>query len=365
MDNLSPEVLDQILIHCKSSLTLTRLSVVSKKLNAMSDSDHYWKYLLSKDWKIENFKHCKSMYEACVLFERKSFGTSTINKAIKKKKLDLSFSRLKKIPRQIMLFREMTELCFHFNYSLEEISPCIRYLDKLENLHLFKNAVSTIPKELCSVYSLKILDLGKNFVIKIPKEIKFLTNLTDLSLYDNEELKVFPKYLLNVVSLRKLNLESTNMESGIPEMITMLSNLVDLNIRDNDILFLPDNIGDLTNLEKLNLKLNKLKYIPKSITKLVNLTDLDLGVALRCEVPEYLFKLTTLRKLDIMRNNIKVLSDNVTKLVNLEKINLSMNRLTALPETFFFELGKLQEVNLEHNHFASRFAFGRVKIIFE
>ena len=64
--------------------------------------------------------------------------------------------------------------------------------------------------------------------------------------------------------------------SYIPESIGMLTNLKKLDLRHNNLTSLPASIGNLRNLGKLWLEANSLTSIPDSIGNLTNLRELDL-----------------------------------------------------------------------------------------
>ena len=67
---------------------------------------------------------------------------------------------------------------------------------------------------------------------------------------------------------------------------------------------LPDSIGNLTNLIKLNLYDNRLTTLPDTIGNLTNLTTLDLDYNYFTEFPSQIGKLTNLVELNINNNDI-------------------------------------------------------------
>ncbi|MBX3239431.1 MAG: hypothetical protein KIT80_19265 [Chitinophagaceae bacterium] len=79
----------------------------------------------------------------------------------------------------------------------------------------------------------------------------------------------------------------------------LLSALVDSN--SNNISFLPEEIGNLTNLKTLVLNTNRLTTLPNSITKLVNLEVLDLSINKDLDIVQQLDKLKKLPKLKILK----------------------------------------------------------------
>jgi len=48
-------------------------------------------------------------------------------------------------------------------------------------------------------------------------------------------------------------------------------------LQNNKLNSIPKSIGNLTNLDELNLRSNKITLLPNSIEKLTNLSQLDIG----------------------------------------------------------------------------------------
>lgn len=70
-----------------------------------------------------------------------------------------------------------------------------------------------------------------------------------------------------------INTNYINNLSYIPESIGNLTNLKELVIPDNQLTSLPESIGNLTNLQGLYVPLNKLISIPYTIENLTNLKE--------------------------------------------------------------------------------------------
>ena len=64
--------------------------------------------------------------------------------------------------------------------------------------------------------------------------------------------------------------------TSVPKEIGQLTNLQELDLNHNNLTSLPKEIGQLTNLKYLNLNYNKLKSIPKEIGQLINLQSVYL-----------------------------------------------------------------------------------------
>jgi Leucine-rich repeat (LRR) protein len=147
----------------------------------------------------------------------------------------------------------------------------------------------------------------------------------------------------------------------LPDNFCKLTNLKHLKLEMNEIEALPEEIGELTQLETLELWTNKLTKLPDSMGQLSNLKYLDLKSNLLEALPESLYNLENLVKLDLWRNKLESLSSKIGGLKKLEYLNLYDNLLETIPE----EIGDLEniiEINLTGNNWVSIPKKARVKI---
>lgn len=112
---------------------------------------------------------------------------------------------------------------------------------------------------------------------------------------------------------------------------------------------LPDCIGDLTSLIRLELNLNKLTKLPERFGDLTSLTWLDLTHNQLTELPERFGELTSLTKLCLLSNKLTKLPEPFGDLKSLTWLNLNSNQLTELPERFG-DLTSLIQLYLYDNH---------------
>lgn len=83
---------------------------------------------------------------------------------------------------------------------------------------------------------------------------------------------------------------------------------------------LPDEIGEITNLETLLLQGNGLTHLPASIGKLTKLRKLVVYSNELTSIPSTIGNLVELRELDLHRNQIKELPSSVGNLEKLERL---------------------------------------------
>jgi len=92
----------------------------------------------------------------------------------------------------------------------------------------------------------------------------------------------------------------------------------------------------------------KLTELPESLGELTQLQWLDISHNHLTALPEPLDRLTQLQSLDISNNQLTALREWLGRFTQLQSLNLSRNQLTALPE-WFGELTQLQLLDLSHN----------------
>jgi hypothetical protein len=128
----------------------------------------------------------------------------------------------------------------------------------------------------------------------------------------------------------------------LPESLGQLTQLQTLNLSDNKLTTLPESLGQLTQLQTLNLSDNKLITLPESLGQLTPLQTLNLSDNKLTTLPESLGQLTQLRTLNLSDNNLTTLPESLGQLTQLQTLNLSDNKLTTLPES----LGQLTQLRL-------------------
>jgi LysM repeat protein len=156
-----------------------------------------------------------------------------------------------------------------------------------------------------------------------------------------------PESIGQLTDLQFLDLEANGLAT-LPESIGRLTNLQFLNLDANQLTTLPESIGHLTNLQTLNLFLNQLTTLPESIGQLGRLQNLVLGQNQLTTLPESIGQLTNLQALRLEGNQLTTLPESIGQLTNLQALNLQKNQLTTLPESIG-QLSNLQTLDLRTN----------------
>jgi len=155
----------------------------------------------------------------------------------------------------------------------------------------------------------------------------------------NMQLTELPESIGQLKQLRKLDLghewgkedKDKNRLTTLPDSLGQLTQLTSLNLSDNQLTALPDSLGQLTQLTFLNLSDNQLTALPDSLGQLTQLTKLDLSQNQLTTLPDSLGQLTRLQTLWLNTNKLKILPGSLESLKQLVSFNIAGNQLRVLP----------------------------------
>jgi hypothetical protein len=193
-------------------------------------------------------------------------------------------------------------------------------------------------------------ELPKSILEELLKLLENNKSLEQLTI--TNQLTFLPDSIGNLTNLHKLIIYHNKL-TFLPDSIGNLTNLQELIIDHNKLTFLPDNIGNLINLQKLNLALNQLTFLPDSIGNLINLQKLELALNQLTFLPDSIGNLTKLQKLGLLSNNqLTFIPDSIGNLTKLQKLDLSSNQLTFLPDSIG-NLTSLKHLYISFNQLVS------------
>lgn len=224
--------------------------------------------------------------------------------------------------------------------GLTEVPSWIGSLANLETLNLDRNQLKCLPAAIGNLQNLEELSLIGNDLIGLPDEIGNLKNLKSLDLGCSFVYSVRSRYQFD-------NPPNCNELSILPSTIGQLDNLEVLNITGNPMTIFPEEIGDLDNLREL-LAGDSYKV---SLDTWLCLTDCEsyhyAGVELT-SLPESIGNLSNLEILDMPYGKLRTLPGTIGNLSELLILNVSSNELTNLP-TQITNLPYIEEINFDGN----------------
>jgi len=152
---------------------------------------------------------------------------------------------------------------------------------------------------------------------------------------------------------KALVLDLSNLQlSRLPDSIGQLGHLRRLNLSNNQLSTLPNSIEQLTQLQGLDLRVNRLSTLPESTIQLAQLQELDLSNNQLNALPERIGRLARLQNLNLTENQLSSLTDCVEQLTQLQGLYLGGNRLSVLPEAIG-KLTHLEEMYLNANRLSA------------
>uniref|UniRef100_M1BF46 Bacterial spot disease resistance protein 4 n=1 Tax=Solanum tuberosum TaxID=4113 RepID=M1BF46_SOLTU len=235
---------------------------------------------------------------------------------------ELSLSDMKKLvalPSSICQLKGLVKLDVSYCSKLESLPEEIGYLENLEELHASFTLISRPPSSIIRLNKLKILsfrlDLKPNSFAT--KESKYRVSF------------VFPRVNEGLRLLEILDLSYCNLtDGGLPEDIGCLSFLKKLNLRGNNFERLPQSIAQLGSLRSLDLSqcMSLKEFVGVNMAEgLWSLEILDLSYCNLIDggLLEAIGCLSSLKELKLNRNNFERLPQSIAQLGSLRLLDLS------------------------------------------
>ncbi len=145
------------------------------------------------------------------------------------------------------------------------------------------------------------------------------------SVRDIEPNKIYASDSLVLVEISKRN-PHTTLNWNFSKPLEILKGVelnkegrvVSLTLKVKKLTHLPHHIGNLTELQKLDLTFNKIEELPPEIGNLKNLEELYLGDNDLSVLPPEIGNLENLQKLNLIENSLITLSSQIGNLKNLQ-----------------------------------------------
>ena len=234
-------------------------------------------------------------------------------------------------------YSDVADINFYYYFEDECFTECVaNAMNKdpseavtEEELANFSGEISVIGQgeSLAGIGYLKSiteLSVAKCSVEEIPSEIFYCKKLKRLNLLKAFNLKKIPENIGELKELEYINVALTSIEN-IPESIGNLKNLKYFYAFATSIVSVPESIGNCEGLIILDLHSTDIMKIPDSVTKLKNLKSLDLGYTKVTSLPENIGALSQLVRLDLFGLDLRRLPQSTKNLVNLQYLNVYDN----------------------------------------
>lgn len=211
---------------------------------------------------------------------------------------------------------------------LMEIPSEIENMVNLEEIVINSSGLPIFPQSIGSLEKLRL--------IKIEDATSYREDIKDIFLGKDWIKYKYPKWTLDTIE------RSFKGDPIIWGGVENIKNLEELTIKGR-YNSLPEEIGNLSKLERIVISETFIDYIPESFCKLANLKTaiIDKNPFLT-KLPTCFGDLINLNYLDLEWNNLETLPSSIGNLKKLEYLNLYRNNLTQLPES----IGSLESLSM-------------------
>ncbi|KAF7236465.1 hypothetical protein EYD10_16797 [Varanus komodoensis] len=230
----------------------------------------------------------------------------------------------------------------------------------LETLNLSGRGLEELPEGLCAAVgsSLSVLSMRRNRLTQLPSAaaLRHLGRLAELDLSHNRLrcLRDDGQALALLRGLRKLSFSHNQLgasgDGALPAGLGELRQLEELDLSFNRLCHLPEEaLARLQQLRTLDVDHNQLPAFPSVLLGLGALEELDCsGNRLLRALPEGISALRRLKILWLSGTGLAALPEGLCQLGALESLMLDGNRLRGLPAGFG-SLQRLKMLNLSSN----------------
>jgi internalin A len=291
---------------------------------------------------------------------------TSIQKCLKLKKLDINITD---IYDYYNLTTEVSGLNFLKNKFLnkqEKILDSSFYRDLTARIYEVSIQKNDILEALKNIPNIEEINLTHEKLKQIPNWIENYVRLKKLSISYANNIEEIPTWIGNLIYLEELYINTyyqsmTQSDKNrkakrltkLPNSICELRNLKKLILKSGELSELPEHIGNLMNLEELNIQGSfnsySFKKLPKSIVKLKNLRILNISWKNNLEeLPKDIFTLNNLEEFYAVTCNIKEFPKNITNAGKLKKIALSGNGISFIPSSIE-KMKSLEALHLNGN----------------
>ncbi|CAH8337032.1 unnamed protein product [Eruca vesicaria subsp. sativa] len=301
--------------------SLEELDLSSTSLQSLPNSIGYLKNLQKL-----SLMHCGSLSKI----------PDAINELRSLKKLFIYGSAVEELPQSLGSLPCLTDFSAGGCKLLNHLPSSIGGLNSLIELDLDWTPIKTLPEEIGDLHFIQKLALRNCKSLKVlPESIGNMDTLHSLFL-TGSNIERLPETFGKLENLVLLRMNNCKMIKRLPESFGDLKSLHHLYMKETSVLELPESFGNLSNLRVLHILKKPLfrsspgtseepsfVEVPNSFSNLLLLEEVDArGWGICGKVPDGLGKLTSLKKLELGNNYFHSLPSSLEGLSNLSKFTL-------------------------------------------
>lgn len=242
--------------------------------------------------------------------------------------IDLHGNNLKELPCGLRRLSRLRNINLSRNRLVNACVDILSQIPSLKELRLAGNALDgSLNESVGNLTSLEVLDLQDNTISDLGPAFRYLNRLRNLAVAGNR-LTSIPFQILESLPLTEIYAARNRLVGAlIPEGIEDLAALKTLDVSNNALTAISKcETLALLSLEELNVADNRLCTIP-DISGWTSMITLSAGGNKLTTIPEGVTSLPTLKSLDLSRNSIKQLDNRLGLMESLTCLEVGNNPL--------------------------------------
>lgn len=311
---------------------------------------------------FEQLKDLPLLTELQILYSEKTALPNNISLLRRLKVLDLNGNKLNELPEGLARMPSLEFINLHNNpyIDLDNAAKILSKLSSLKKVKISGCKLVNLGENLAQLSQIEVLDLSHNSVEALPTNLGTMVKLKVIDLAKNSKLnsrQIFST-LSSIPNLEELDLSDCNLSELGAEIGTM-TRLKKLILTNNPIKKVQTEIGNLTLLEELYLgagishkEVSPLAELPTSIGNCKNLRKLDLRMCQLTSLPASFSQLSNLSYIDLSWNKFTVFPSVFRSIPSVNYLDLSYNKINEFPSDIGLLAMSLETLMLEANFYA-------------
>lgn len=225
-------------------------------------------------------------------------------------------------------FAAAGEICESLNLNhndLFSVPEVLQHFGRLKSLNMERCSLSLLPDWLFGLENLEYLNLNYNLISELSPQIESLSKLQGFS-FILQGFCPLPLELSELANLKHLAYgarQRTEETVVFPTTILACKNLSSLNLTGLDLIELPQQLADLSNLQELHLHNCRMEHENFDFCQLPQLRKLSLVGGHIRQIPTTVFDCLQLEELNLSGTQINEIPSEISKLQNLKYLNLA------------------------------------------
>jgi Leucine-rich repeat (LRR) protein len=311
---------------------------------------------------FEQLKDLPLLTELQIIYSEKTALPDNISLLKRLKVLDLNGNKINELPEGLAGMTALEFINLHNNpyIDLDNAAKVLSKLANLKKVKISGCKLIDLGEHLAKLNQIEALDLSHNSIESLPTNMETMLKLKVIDLAKNNKLNTKQLFssLSRIPKLEEVDLSDCNLSELGAEIGTMLQ-LKKLVLTNNPIKKVHSEVGNLTLLEELYIgtgllqkEVTPLTDLPSSLGNCKNLRKLDLRMCQLTALPSALSQLENLNYIDLSWNKLIAFPNIFRTMPSLNYLDLSYNKINEFPSDIGLLAMSLETLMLEANFYA-------------